>query len=196
MTKVEAECDSGISRSPYSSQMRTDAEYPVGFALLMDSRRQRAEKIAKRYIGVDTLMKDLGSGAEGFVFPSPSATAVKVFTYKEKFARELAAYKRLRRHKVDSVLGFAVPKLLKWNSRLLVIEMTLVEPPFLLDFAQAELDTPLEFPEGLEEWWGRLAEDFGERLPVVQSVFFELQQKYGIYYYDLAPRNINFGDDK
>ncbi len=76
----------------------------------------------------------------------------------------------------------------------MVIEMTLVQPPFLLDFAQSVLDEPLEFPEGLDEWWERIAPDFGDRFPIVQSVFYELQQKYGIYYYDLAPRNINFGD--
>ena len=160
----------------------------------MDPHRQRAETVAKKYIGVDHLLKDLGSGAEGFVFPTPSATAVKVFTYKEKFDRELAAYQRLREHNVLSVMGFAVPRLVDYDAHLLVIEMTMVQPPFLLDFAQSVLDRPLDFPEGLEEWWERVAADFGDRFPIVQSVFYELQQKYGIYYYDLAPRNINFGD--
>jgi hypothetical protein len=43
----------------------------------------------------------------------------------------------------------------------------------------------------LESWWAGLAEDFGTRFPVVQDVFYALQN-FGIYYYDLAPRNINF----
>ena len=160
----------------------------------MESRRQKAEAIAKAYIGVDQLFKDLGSGAEGFVFPSPSATAVKVFTYKEKFDHELAAYERLLEHKAFDIRGFAVPQLIKSDSQLLVIEMTLVEPPFILDFAQSVLDDPKDFPEEVvEEWWERVADDFGDRFPVVQELFYELQHKYGIYYYDLAPRNINFG---
>ena len=162
---------------------------------MVPSRRERAEAIAKVYIGIDRLLKDLGSGAEGFVFPSPSATAVKVFTYAEKFERELAAYKRLRKHNVIDVLGFAVPKLINFDRKLLVIEMTIVEPPFVLDFAQSTLDRPLEFPEGLDEWWERIAPDFGDRFPIVQEIFYELQRKYRINYYDLAPRNIRFAGD-
>src|SRR5688572_11352035 len=137
----------------------------------MDSRRQTAEDTARRYIGVDRLLKELGSGAEGFVFPSPNATAVKVFTYPEKFERELAAYERLREHDVSRILGFAVPRLVNYDRDLLVIEMTIVEPPFLLDFAQSVLDEPLDFPEGLDEWWERIAPDFGNRLSIVQDVF-------------------------
>ncbi len=160
-----------------------------------NSRQQQAEAIARRYIGIEQLLKPLGSGAEGFVFPSPSATAIKVFTYREKFDRELAVYRHLLEHGVIDIRGFALPKLLNFDSNLLVVEMTLVQPPYLLDFAQSTLDQPLDFPEGLDEWWERVAQDFGpESFPIVQDLFYELQHKYGIYYYDLAPRNINFGD--
>ncbi len=129
----------------------------------MDTRRQNAEAIAKKYIGIDSLMKDLGSGAEGFVFPTPAATAVKIFTYNEKFVRELSVYQRLREHNATDVLGFAIPRLVNFDANLLVIEMPLVQPPFLLDFAQAVLDEPLEFPEGLDEWWERVEIAFGDR---------------------------------
>jgi hypothetical protein len=40
-------------------------------------------------------------------------------------------------------------------------------------------------------WWAKLAEEFGDRLPVVQDVYDALH-KFGIYYYALAPRNVNF----
>src|SRR3954452_17274761 len=102
----------------------------------MNDRRRKAEATARAYIGVGQLFKEIGEGAEGLVFPSPSATAVKVFTYPEKFHRELAAYRRLLTHNVTDVNGFAVPKLIASNSKLLVIEMTIVEAPFILDFAQ------------------------------------------------------------
>jgi hypothetical protein len=161
---------------------------------MMNNPRDRAEAIARRYTGIDQLLKDLGSGAEGYVFASPSATAIKVFTHHEKFDRELAAYQRLLEHDVIDVLGFAVPRLVHFDANLLVIEMTMVQPPFLLDFAQSVLDMPLDFPEGLDEWWERIEPDFGDRFPIVQQLFYELQHKYGIYYYDLAPRNVNFGD--
>jgi hypothetical protein len=161
---------------------------------MMLTQRQKAEQTAKLYIAKDQLLKELGSGADGFVFPTAIATAIKVFSHKEMFDRELAAYKRLQRHKVISVAGFAVPRLINSHSRLLVIEMTMVEPPFLLDFAQSEIDKEPDFPEGLEEWWVRVEELFGDRFSIVQSAFYELQ-RYGIYYYDLAPRNVHFADD-
>ena len=47
----------------------------------------------------------------------------------------------------------------------------------------------------MDEWWARLADDFGDRLPIVQRVFWTLKAMTGICYYDLAPRNMNFGDD-
>jgi len=160
----------------------------------MDTRRQTAEATAKKYIGTESLMKDLGSGAEGFVFPTPEATAIKVFKYEEKFLRELAVYQRLLEHNVTDVLGFAVPRLVGFDEQLLVIEMTMIQPPFLLDFAQAALDEPMDFPEGLDEWWERVEAAFGDRYATARAVYDELESKYGIYYYDLAPRNLNFGD--
>ena len=33
------------------------------------------------------------------------------------------------------------------------------------------------------------------RLPIVQGIFWELVRKAGIYYYDLAPRNVRFEGD-
>ena len=159
----------------------------------MDDRRRKAEATAKAYIGIDQLLKELGEGAEGFVYPSPSATAVKVFTYPEKFWRELAAYQRLLAHNVTDVNGFAVPKLVNSDSKLLVIEMTIVEAPFIVDFAQSYLDTPFEFEEGGEElWWDQVSADFGDRFEIVQSLFYALEHRCGIYYYDLAPRNVRF----
>jgi len=44
----------------------------------------------------------------------------------------------------------------------------------------------------MEEWWDRVEQMFDERFAVVQSIYYELQDRFGIYYYDLAPRNINF----
>ena len=79
-----------------------------------------------------------------------------------------------------SVQGFSVPRLIAYNAHLRVIEMSIVEPPFILDFAQSKLDTPPDFPEGLEERWERIASDFGDRLAIVQAIFQELASRYGI----------------
>jgi hypothetical protein len=68
-------------------------------------------------------------------------------------------------------------------------------PPFLVDFSQATIDEREDFPEGLDEWWERVGELFGSRKATVQAVFYELRRLTGISYYDLAPRNMNFGDE-
>lgn len=144
---------------------------------------------------VDSLLKDLGSGAEGFVFPSKDATAIKVFTHRMRFEKELAAYSRLAELDIIEVLGFSIPKLISYDARLLVIEMTIVQPPFLLDFAQATIDEPFEFEAGQEqEWWSEVEDAFGEHFSIAQDVFYALERIAGIYYYDLKPRNLNFGD--
>jgi hypothetical protein len=194
MTNVAAQCEREIKRSPYRSQIRTEVEKPVGVAT-MESERQKAEETASRYIGEGSVLEALGAGAEGYVFSTPQYTAVKVFARPPKFERELAVYERLATHGVTHVEGFNVPKLVGYSRDLLVIEMTIVQPPYLLDFAQSELDFPLDFPEGHEEeWWQRLAELFGDRLSAVRNLYETLIERYGIYYYDLAPRNVNFGE--
>src|SRR6185312_9895220 len=106
---------------------------------------------------------------------------------------ELAAYKRLYARGVFDVIGMAIPRLVKFHSKHLVIEMSIVQPPFLLDFVQATIDRPFEFEAGGEEaWWQSVAMTFGDRFELARDVFYALQQKTGIYYYDLAPRNMNF----
>jgi len=109
---------------------------------MKDSRREHAEAVARRYIGSDQLLKELGSGAEGFVFPTPTSTAVKIFSHKERFDCELAVYQRLFDHDVIEVQGFNIPRLVSFNKPSMVIEMTIVQPPYILDFAQSELDVP------------------------------------------------------
>jgi len=47
--------------------------------------------------------------------------------------------------------GFAVPRLLRFDPSLHVIEMTIVQPPFLLDFAAARVDEESDLPECLDE---------------------------------------------
>jgi len=162
---------------------------------MLNARREKALASARNYIGTTDGLKELGSGAGGVVFASPSSTAIKVFQYSEPFIRELAVYERLRDHRVIDVRGFAVPRLVNFHADSLIVEMTMVQAPFLLDFEQAYLDEPCDFPEGhMEQWWENVAADFGERFAAAQAVYYELINQYGIYYYDLAPRNLNFGN--
>lgn len=159
----------------------------------MNSHHPNADRIICQYIGVGTPPAPLGWGVDGVVYPSPSRmTAAKVHSRPETFAKELAVFRRLTEHEVEEVQGFAVPQLIRADEVLRVIEMSVVSPPFLLDFAAATLDFEPDFPEGTDEWWARVRDDFGDDFPVAESVYWELVQKYGIYYWDLKPRNLQF----
>ncbi len=77
---------------------------------------------------------------------------------------------------------------------LLVLEMRLVTPPFLLDFGKAHLDQCTDFPpEVMEDWEVEGRDMFGNRWDDVEQIIAELK-RFGIYYYDAKPGNINFGD--
>lgn len=70
--------------------------------------------------------------------------------------------------------------------------MTIVERPFVLDFAGAYLDTRPQFPEDVwKEWEAEKREQFEDRWPVVERVL-EAFEELGIYLLDVSPGNIGF----
>lgn len=160
----------------------------------MNSHHHKAAEVAAKYIGTTAPLKALGWGVDGVVYPSPKdTTAVKIHRGPDSFRRELAVYHRLRDHDVSEFLGFAVPRLVRFDRKLLVIEMSTVKPPFLLDFAGATLDFPRGYPpEAMALWWEQTEERFGDDFPAAESVYWGLVNRFGIYYYDLKPGNLQF----
>lgn len=78
---------------------------------------------------------------------------------------------------------------------LLVIEMSLVKPPFLLDFASVHLDRAPDFSaDAIEIWNQEKAEMFGPRWAEVREVLRVLKEKHGIYLSDVKIGNIAFED--
>lgn len=113
---------------------------------------------------------------------------------RDTYDRELAAYRRLADQGVSDVLGHHVPQLLRFDAVMLVIDVTIVHPLFLLDFASAWLDQPPGFGEEvLEEWLEEKLEQFAERWPHVATVLAELE-RYGIHLMDIHPGNITFAE--
>ena len=139
------------------------------------------------------LDRRLGFGKDGTVWDSDRSTAVKVFRTPEPFRREAAAYRRLTERSVLDVLGFRVPQLLNVDDRLMVIEMTIVRPPFVLDFGSAYLDGAApRFPEDImEEWLADKQEEFGDRWQQAASVIRAFE-RLGIQLTDIHPGNIAF----
>lgn len=137
----------------------------------------------------------IGGGIQGVVCSTTLPSAIKAFKEAEHFWREVAVYKRIKENGITSACGFSVPKPLQYHPDSLVIEMEIVRPPFVLDFASAGLDHPLflHSPEILEEWEEGRKEVFGDQWPLVRRVMSYFKS-HGIYLSDVKPGNIMFAD--
>jgi hypothetical protein len=134
----------------------------------------------------------LGWGQDGEVYSSNRRTAVKGFRYPEQYRQELRIYERLRDRGVTNVEGFAVPQLISFSPEFAVIEMEIVQPPFVVDFVAAYLDGQSPFtPKELREADRTARQRFGADWPQVQSIRAAFR-RFGIHLGDLKPDNIRF----
>ena len=151
---------------------------------------RRAKQYAERYDRV--LQQELGFGYDGIVFSTNFQSAIKALRYQPLYERERDIYVRLQENGVSRIAGFKVPKLMRADDELWVIEMEIVSPPFVLDFAGAYLDRAPDFPdEVMAEWRAEKREQFGTNWPIVQDVMREFR-KLGIHLADVKPGNITF----
>ena len=109
-------------------------------------------------------------------------------------AESANVYLRLKEHGVETVGRCDVPRILRYDDELWVIEMTVVSRPFVLDFAGAYLDRSPEFSdEVLADWLVEKQEQFGSHWAEVQSILGSLQS-YGVFMINVNPGNVSFGD--
>ena len=141
-------------------------------------------------------MVHLGEGKDGVVFKTYRRTAIKFVTSLEHYTRELRAYRLLNDINVLTVCGHAVPKLLRYDNDWRAIEMTIVRPPFLLDFVSAYTDEEmdrLDFDDDIwlerEQTW---AEHFGQRWEHVKEIRRTFHELTGLTLLDLSLNNIRF----
>lgn len=143
------------------------------------------------------LAERLGHGIHGIVYAAernaePGNVAIKAHRSREAYERELMVYLRLTEAGVEEIRGFAVPKLIRSDDELLVIEMTIVTRPFVLDFAGAYLDHEPQFSDEIwREWEAEKRDQFESRWPEVQAVLGALEAM-DIYMVDVSPSNIAF----
>ena len=141
---------------------------------------------------------DLGNGKDGRVLRTQYATAVKFFHDQTVYRRELRAYQILRDVGIDQINGFQIPRLIWHDDALRAIEMTVVQAPFVLDFASAyttEEYERLEFSqEVLDERETHWAEIFGDRWPAVQLLRAAFTRETGLILLDLSLNNIKFAE--
>lgn len=107
------------------------------------------------------------------------------------YLRERDAYLRLKEHGITKIRDSKVPQLIGYDDDLLIIEMTIVTRPYVLDFGGAFLDKPPGFSdEILADWQAEKQEQFGRRWPEVQAILGILEG-YGIFVVDVNPNNIS-----
>jgi hypothetical protein len=144
-----------------------------------------------------TIGERLGFGIHGIVMVlkcehKAAATAVKVHSSLAPYRRERNIYERLKIARITKILGFHVPQLLRSDDELLALEITIVTPPHVLDFAGAFLDFPPDFSEeAWADWRQKNEEQFGSDWAKAQEILSELEE-LGIYMYDPSPSNIRF----
>lgn len=163
----------------------------------MNDLVQNAQNYAARH--QLALGGQLGFGIHGTVFRAknnfkPGETALKASKEIEPFLRERDVYQRLMASNVTEIQGLNVPQLIRFDNELRVIEMTIVDRPYILDFAGAYMGRPKEFSD--EIWSERLVqaeERFGERWKRVLKILDALEA-LGIYLGDISPSNIAFLD--
>jgi hypothetical protein len=139
----------------------------------------------------------LGFGVHGNVFAirnevNAERSAVKIHDRERHYRRERDVYARLAEEEVAIVSGCRVPRMLRFDDELYAIQMSVVSPPYLLDFAGAYIDQQPDFSEDvIAEWLSEKAEQFGEHWPKVQAILRQLERS-GIYLADVNPGNIRF----
>jgi hypothetical protein len=159
----------------------------------MSYSREEVEARAMRYANSRklTLVDQLGFGVHGIVWSTDRTSAVKVHAPDTiHYGRERDIYLRLQEHSVSIAAGFHVPELVDFDDELRAIEMAIVQPPFVLDFAGAYLDAPPDFSEEVwAEWRAAKEEQFGRNWPKARAVLAALK-RFAVYMGDVSPSNI------
>jgi hypothetical protein len=164
--------------------------------LFKEEMAQRAETyVQSRQLSLDC-QYPLGAGIDGCVWRTSRPSALKLCERDKSFRDEVESYRRLQNQDVRRIREFAVPRLIDWDAPLMAIEISIVSPPFLLDFGKVYLDSPPPYWDDAEimgDWHAEGKENFGPRWGQVLSLI-GLLQKYGIWYVDPKPGNIMFVD--
>jgi hypothetical protein len=140
----------------------------------------------------------LGGGTDGEVWRSTRPSAIKVVIGTKNYRDELESYQRLKSANIYRLCGFAIPRLIGWDDSLKAIEMSIVEPPYLLDFGKVYFDGPptsIYDEERLKVGHAEAKANFGSNWPAVAQLLYALQEKVGIWYVDPKPANIDCGID-
>jgi hypothetical protein len=131
----------------------------------------------------------LGHGVDGIVWRTGRKTALKIHRFRSRYARERDVYLRLRDRSLRRLAGFHIPLLIDYDDSCLALELLIVDRPFILDFAEAGLDTPIGELDD-PAWVAEKARKYGRDWPEVLRLLNALRQ-YGIFFRDVHLGNIS-----
>jgi len=133
----------------------------------------------------------LGHGNDGAVWQTSRTSAVKVCEDAARYSTERDCYRLFAERQITEICGFAIPRLIHHDDALLIVEMDIVHPPYIIDFGKAYLHRkPPAFPrETMDEWQAEKQELYGDHWPTIQSILRRLAA-LGIYHMDPKPANI------
>src|SRR6516164_1334851 len=132
------------------------------------SRNDLLLAVAQEYAKRNRVLlgEQLGYGIHGIVLAGKrqdkgGKVAIKVHEHPAAYLRERDVYQRLLAHSVRQILDCSIPRLVAYDDELHVLEMTMVDRPFVLDFGGAYLDRPPDFSEEvLADWRAAKQEEF------------------------------------
>lgn len=160
----------------------------------MPRHPDEARKAAEAYLkGERTIVDELGWGTDGWVFSLKPHSVVKVHRTHRSFLQEFNAYTRLREYGVSEVCDCAVPQLREFDGERLIIEMSYVTSPCVLDFGKAYLDVPRDYTQEARDMWvASIEENFGDKAGLALQVYNKLAKDYGVYHEDIRHENYQF----
>lgn len=171
----------------------------------MDSRKlvRRAEDYAIRRGVAINFEAPLGRGQDGTVWTTGQGlTAVKVVERESNYYRERDCYILFQQESLSNIIvsdetigktwEFSIPELIDYDDELWVLELGIVQPPYILDFGKCYLNAPPTYPEEtVREAEEHSRELFEDRWPIVAKLLQKLEA-YQVYYIDANPKNIQF----
>jgi len=140
------------------------------------------------------LMERFGFGQDGLVYSTNQESVLKCLRYERLYLNERNVYQRLAQTELEDIAGFNVPKLICFDDSLWIVEIQIVVPPFVLDFAGASLDQQSRIfaemsEEDHQEWLDSRMEMYGDDWPQVETLLAHLR-KHKIFLTDVKPGNI------
>ena len=129
-----------------------------------------------------------GIGLEAIVWPTERDSVIKVHRLFTTFDAEVLVYRRLAETNTHRLKGFTLPRMLHYDEDLLIVELSFVRPPYILDFGAARVSPrPPDFD--LDRIEAEFARQHGRDWPDIRRLLEALMQ-LGIYYSDAHDQNI------